>query len=317
MKCPLCGSEITAGATYCPVCGADVEAARRRAQGTAQTQQMPRQARPAPSVPQAGQPQGRAGRRAAVPMNSSLPPQQAKNLRSFDTKSMNAAPKWPIVLIVLLALVIVVALVLIFLKPWQPASTTPATTQLATTPVASSSSDARDASSASTHATSAVAEQPSAAAPQAAPAAATDAQAYETLQGIYGSMSDLSSRISDVANEFNTYYNSSDMAQRQTSLNNALAVQSDVAAQTSALTALVLPAGSQYAATVETYKTLLNDLKMRIDVLVEGWQNSVAGKSEAEITEPVGRYNGPDGISTYKADFDATYPGAAPAAPAA
>ena len=135
MNCPVCGSELPSGVKYCPVCGTDVESALMRAQQQASgrpapaSQQAPAQRVPAaygqavqqapyyaPQPQQQYAPQGQQyaqqqygqpGR--AVPMNSSMPRQGQPGLREIDTSQMGGAPKWPIVLIAILAILIVVA----------------------------------------------------------------------------------------------------------------------------------------------------------------------------------------------------------------
>lgn len=332
MNCPLCGSEIANGVKYCPVCGADIEAAQRRSAGQggqrvdATRRMPPLQDQTAPN------PGSQRSSRAAVPMNSSMPQQRApqrgqqqsqQNLRNFDTSQMSSTPKWPIVLIVLLALVIIVAIILIIFQPWkspsEPAGTTTGT-QISQTSDAGTTSDAGAAAG-----EGGVVGEPTDAATDggAAPAAGlSDADAYAQLADVYNQLGGFSDRISATAEDFNGNYLSSDISVRQASLDSAAALQGEIATLQSTLDAMALAEGSSYAGTLDTMKTLCNDLANRIRVLVEAWQASVnAGDNPAaasdQISSILGADNGEGGVNIYKAEFDSIYPNAAPAAPAA
>ena len=295
MKCPLCGSDIAAGSKYCPICGADVEAAAQRARHAAQTQAMPRQAQQAPR-PQAQQ------QRRAVPMNSSMPPQQPQNLRSFDTSKMSGTPKWPIVLIVVLALVIVVALVLIFWRPWE--SSAPETRQVPSTAV-SSVSDASTSAPAEA-ASSAVAETPAeSAAEPAQPAALSDADAYAQLTASYDQLADFDQRISAIAADYN---NGRSMEEINS---DAVALQAQIQSAADALSALNIADGSAYASTKDAIANLYNDLGRRIGVLAEASQFEMNGDSDS-ATAALMRDNDENNVNKFKTDYEQNYDAARP-----
>ena len=189
MNCPVCGSEIPAGVKYCSVCGTDVEGAQLRAQ-QASAPSSPQ--RPAHGAPQ--QPQGRA-----VPMNPSMPPQQAAaGARGFDTSKMNGSPKWPIVLICVLVVVIVAVVLLIF-HPWSqggdsPTAEGPTTSNVETVTPVSTEGGEGDAGS--------VSETPQ----DATAAGLSDADAYTQLSAIYGQFAGFNDRMQGVVDYFNTYF---------------------------------------------------------------------------------------------------------------
>ena len=337
MNCPLCGSDIANGAKYCPVCGADVEAAQRRSAGQMSGRIDPTRRMPPMQDQTAPRATAQRPSRAAVPMNSSMPPQyaaphggqhagqQPQNLRNFDTSQMGGTPKWPIVLIVLLALVIVVALVLIIFQPWKaPSQPSGTTNHGATAPVASTQDGTQtsDTTGATTPADP-NATQP-AADPNAAPAPAglSNADAYAQLTDLYNQLAGYNDRIGSVAEDFNSMYLSDDLAARQSSLANAQALQGEIAAQQATLNAMTLASDTAYQGSLDTMKTLYNDLANRIRVLVEAWQASVnagdnpAGASD-QISSILGADNGEGGVNRYKAEYDALYPSSAPVAPAA
>ena len=295
MKCPLCGSDIAAGSKYCPICGADVEAAAQRARHAAQTQAMPRQAQQAPR-PQAQQ------QRRAVPMNSSMPPQQPQNLRSFDTSKMSGTPKWPIVLIVVLALVIVVALVLIFWRPWE--SSAPETRQVPSTAVSSVSDASTSAPAEAT--SSAVAETPAESATEPAqPAALSDADAYAQLTASYDQLADFDQRISAIAADYN---NGRSMEEINS---DAVALQAQIQSAADALSALNIADGSAYASTKDAIANLYNDLGRRIGVLAEASQFEMNGDSDS-ATAALMRDNDENNVNKFKTDYEQNYDAARP-----
>ena len=326
MNCPLCGSDIPNGAKYCPVCGADVEAAQRRSSGQPAGRIDPTRRMPPLQDQTAPRSSGQRPRRAAVPMNSSMPQQHAaprggqqpQNLRSFDTSQMGGTPKWPIVLIVLLALVIIVALVLIIFQPWkissQPSGSTTDQPQSSATVGVSQSADG----AATTTPTDGATTEPSAD-QTAAPAAAglSNADAFAQLTDLYNQLAGYNDRIGSVAEDFNSTYLSSDLGARQASLANAQALQGEIAAQQATLDAMTLASDTAYQDTLNTMKTLYNDLANRIRVLVDAWNASVsAGDNPAGASDQIslilGADNGEGGVNRYKAEYDALYPTAAP-----
>lgn len=275
---------------------------------------------PAPG-PQRAQQQPPA--HGASPMNSSMPPRQQQGYRPFDTKSMNAAPKWPIVLIVILVVIIAVAVILLITKPWA-SSTTITPTQTQPTPVAaqSTSADAASQQQAATAQQSATTDAAGTPAPAAAPATTSEADVYAALSEAYDQLSGFDSRISDVAVQFNSAdVLHADLATRQTALTNATQLQTEINNEAAAVAA-VTATGTTYEATQTEIANLYNDLSNRIRVLVEALTLSVnAGDNPASVDGQVGDVlsadNGPDGVNTYKADYEANYAAAQPAAPAA
>lgn len=322
MNCPLCGSEIANNVKYCPVCGADVEAAQRRSSGQAagyvdQTRRMP------PLEDQTAPRAGQRPSRAAVPMNSSMPQQHAPRgqqqaVRNFDTSQMGGTPKWPIVLIVLLALVIIVAIVLIVINLAKPA-TPSAPTQTST--AASSTVDATQGTNANAPATDGatpteLTDVPAADQPATA-AGLSNADAFAQLTNYYSQLAGFNDRISAVAEDFNSSYLSSDITVRQNSLATAQALWDEISAQQSGLDQMTLADGSAYVDSLNTMKTLYNDLANRIRVLVEAWQASVdAGDNPSaasdQISSILGADNGEGGVNRYKAEYDSLYPSSAP-----
>ena len=302
MKCPLCGSDIAAGSKYCPICGADVEAAAQRARHAAQTQAMPRQSQQAPR-PQAQQ------QRRAVPMNSSMPPQQPQNLRSFDTSKMSGTPKWPIVLIVVLALVIVVALVLIFWRPWE--SSAPETRQVPSTAVSSVSDASTSAPAEAT--SSAVAETPAESATEPAqPAALSDADAYAQLTASYDQLDGFHQQISAIATDYGNALGGDGMADVHS---RAADLQAQVQAASDSLTALSLADGSAYTSTRDAIANLYNDLIMRISVLTEASQdilNGDSGAAENILSRDNGAADEHGHTNKYLIDYEQNYDAARP-----
>ncbi len=351
MQCPYCGSNIKPDANICPVCHGDVQAGLARAQqGQAEyraqaAQSMPDQAAyPQDAYQQDARqayqqqayqqqsyqqqayqqqeaPQGyrqQAGRRdargasGATPMNSSVPAQH-QPLRSFDTDSMNKSPKWPIVLIAVLVVVIILAILLIVFQPWKSGTTT-ANQQLsaATSTTADSTSTGTDQS---------VSEPADAVAPVETPVAPTEQSVYDSLSGAYNALAGYNDSIVAVANQFNSEdVLNADLATRQAALDNALQVQSDIDRQMAEVNALDVT-GTSYAESKAAVANLYNDLSNRIRVLVESLNASVqAGDNPDAASEQISQIlsadNGEGGVNVYKADYDANYEGAAPAAPA-
>ena len=294
MNCPVCGSEIPAGAKYCSVCGTDVEGAQLRAQQAAPSPRVaPRGAEPQ----QSPQPQGRA-----VPMNPSMPP-QAVGGRSFDTSKMNGSPKWPIVLICVLVVVIVAVVLLIF-HPWSqgaeaPTSNVPATTEAETVTPVASEGDAQDAGEVSES-------------QQTAAAGLSDADAYTQLSSIYGQFEGFNGRIQSLVDYFNTYFpDGADATSLQSQLDAARALQTELAAQTDQLNAIQLAEGSAYVDTLANLKTLNNDLVQRTADLADALQAWVDGASSDQIGSYLTR-NNQNGSSVYKTEYESLYPNAAP-----
>lgn len=303
MKCPLCGSEIDAGSKYCPICGADVEAAaqRERARQTQATRAMPRQSQQAPRA-QAPQ------QRRAVPMNSSMPPQQPQNLRSFDTSKMSGTPKWPIVLIVVLALVIVIALVLIFVKPWQ--SSEPETRQIPSSAVSSVTDSSASASSA-VETTPATSEPAASAEPAAAPSALSDADAYAQLTASYDQLDGFHQQISAIA----TDYNAADDSGMTDIHSRAADLQSQIQAASDALATLNIAEDSSYAATKSAIANLYNDLVMRVSVLTEASQDRLNGDpsaAETVLSRDNGEADEHGHTNKYLIDYEQNYEAARP-----
>lgn len=295
MNCPVCGSEIPAGVKYCSVCGTDVEGAQLRAQQAS-----------APSSPQppahGGAPQQPQGR--AVPMNPSMPPQAAPGARGFDTSKMNGSPKWPIVLICVLVVVIVAVVLLIF-HPWSqggdsPMAEGPTTSNAETVTPVSTEGGEGDAGS--------VSETPQ----DATAAGLSDADAYTQLSAIYGQFAGFNDRIQGVVDYFNTYFpDGADATTLQAQLDSARTLQDELSAQTDALNAIQLADGSSYTETLANLKTLNNDLVQRTADLADALQAWVDGAGSDQVGAYLTR-NNQNGASIYKTEYDNLYPNAAP-----
>lgn len=311
MKCPLCGSDIAAGSKYCPICGADVEAAAQRARQAAQTQAMPRQSQQQAPRQQASRPQASQQRRA-VPMNSSMPPQQPQNLRSFDTSQMSGTPKWPIVLIVVLALVIVIALVLIFVKPWQ--SSEPETRQIPSSAVSSVTDSSASASSA-VEATPATSEPAASAEPAAAPSALSDADAYAQLTASYDQLDGFHQQISQIASEYGNVLGGA-IDDMKAVYNNASNLQTEIQTASNSLSNIALADDSAYTSTKDAIANLYYDLMKRISVITEASQDIVNGNGDDAsmnaASEVLGKDNDGTGTNIYKLDYEQNYEAARP-----
>lgn len=298
MNCPVCSSEIQPGTKYCPVCGTDVEGAQLRMQQAAvrnaPTQRMPVQgAAPQPrnAAPANPMAQGRA-----VPMNSSMPAQDPG--RSFDTSKMNSAPKWPIVLIVILALVVIALAVLLAVRSCspQPGTTVPADSGTVNTPVSTPDSSG-------TAGTAPVVDNSTTSQPQTS---ADNDAAYNELVAVYDQLGAFADRIQSVV-DFCNNYDPADVAALQAELATAQALQSEIGAQGETLAAMQLAEGSPYAESLATMKTLNGDLAGRVTDLVDGLQQWVNGQE----ADAFGR-NNENGQSVYKTEYEALYPNARP-----
>ncbi len=313
MNCPVCSSEIQAGIKYCPVCGTDVEGAQLRMQQaaarTAPTQRMPQAANVQPRA-QVQQPVGsmpvnpmvqQNQQNRAVPMNSSMPPQDPG--RSFDTSKMGGSPKWPIILIAILAVVVVVLAVLLAVRSCTPETTAPSTDQTGdgtsvvtpvTTPAPDSSATVGDGTQA--------AAQPS--------AGLDNAAAYSELTAAYDKLDGFHNRISTIATEFSDTVGSGDLTDIR---NRAAALQGEIDAAAAALNNLNIPADSPYAANKTAIASLYNDLAMRIGVLVEACDADMSGGDFGPI---LSRDNGsPDEhghTNVYLIDYEQNHEAARP-----
>lgn len=306
MNCPVCGSEIPSGSKYCSVCGTDVEGAQQRARQAAPqqavlTQQMPRQQRPAPqAVPTQGyrQPSGHA-----VPMNPSMPPQQGVT-RDFDTSKMGGSPKWPIVVICALV-VVIAAIVLLIFQPWSSLgnggdSQVDTDGELVTPVTSDDEEDAAEVSEASD---------------EDASTALTEQEAYDQLSAVYDQFSGFNDRIVEIVDFFGAYFGTDvDSATLQSWLDTATALQSELAAQTATLDAIQLAEDSAYTETLANLKTLNNDLVMRTADLADALQAWVNGASSDEVGTYLTR-NNQNGASVYLTEYNNLYPNAQPVAP--
>ena len=294
MNCPVCSSEIQAGIKYCPVCGTDVEGAQLRMQQaaarTAPTQRMPQAANVQPRA-QVQQPA------ASVPAN----PMVQQN----DTSKMGGSPKWPIVLIAILAVVVVVLAVLLAVRSCTPETTAPATDQSNDgngTPVVAPVTTPTDSNAT-------VGDGNQADAPQAS-AGLDNAAAYTELTAAYDKLDGFHTRISAIATEFSDTVGSGDLTDIR---NRAAALQGEIDAAAAALNGLNIPADSPYAANKAAIASLYNDLAMRIGVLVEACDADMAGNDFGPI---LSRDNGsPDEhghTNVYLIDYEQNYGAARP-----
>ncbi len=317
MNCPVCSSEIQAGIKYCPVCGTDVEGAQLRMQQaaarTAPTQRMPQPANVQPR-PQVQQPAGsmpanpmiqQGQQNRAVPMNSSMPPQDPG--RSFDTSKMGGSPKWPIILIAALAVVVVVLAVLLAVRSCTPETTAPSTNeptnegQTVVTPPVSTSPENGTTPSVGEGTPSAV-----------QPAGLDNAAAYTELTAAYDKLDGFHSQISSIAADFSNTLGVADLSGIR---NDAATLQSEIDGAATALNALNIPADSPYAATKAAIASLYNDLAMRIGVIVEACDADISGNGD--VSQILGRDNGsPDEhghTNVYLIDYEQNYDAARPA----
>lgn len=299
MNCPVCGSDIPSGVKYCPVCGTDVEEVQLRSQQassrTAPTQQMPPQYEPRQPQPQAQVPANPMAQQRAVPMNPSAPPQEA-GTRGFDTSKMASAPKWPIVLICILAIAVVVLVVLLVVRGCDtPAPVAPDTTNPPVqTPATSPETDAN---------TPSVGDQTVV---PATSGALDNTAAYDQLTAAYDQLGAYADRIQAVVDYCNNR-DETDAAGLQAEIDSARALQAEIAAQGDALNAMQLSDDSPYAGTLANLKTLNVDLAGRIGDLVDGMQQWANGEEATAFS----RHN-ENGQSTYKSEFEALYPNSRP-----
>lgn len=299
MNCPVCGSEIPAGVKYCPVCGTDVEEAEIRTQQAvrvAPTQQMPMQQPVAgsPANPMAQQTQQRA-----VPMNSSMPPTH-ENTRNFDTSKMEGSPKWPLIVIAVLAVAVVVLVILLVVRGCDnaPAPTVQTNEPAANTPVTPVDTDPG---------TTPVVGGDQASDPAATtPGTLDNAAAYEQLSAAYDQLGAFADRIQGVVDYCNNR-DENDSAGLQAEIDSARALQAEIAAQGDSLNAIQLAADSPYVTTLANLKTLNTDLAGRIGDLVDGMQQWANGQD----ADAFARHN-ENGQSTYKTEYEALYPNARP-----
>jgi|GEM_PF-2391332 len=333
MNCPVCGSELPSGVKYCPVCGTDVEGALMRSQQQAAaravppTQQMPAQQAPAygqapqqaPRYQQQYAPQQYAqpqyaqqGR--AVPMNSSMPRQGQPMGRELDTSQMDGSPKWPIVLIAILAILIVAVVLLIF-RPWdagQPSG--PATgdqqgdvsaqtgdqqtgqdQQVVTPPP----SDPAQSSGGTTVTDPTV--------PAVDPAVAANEALFQNLSAYYGELAGLDAQISATATDFNNNYTSSDLATRQAYASSAASLYATINTSLDALNAMVVAPSSPYYATWQNMVTLYGCLSNRIRVISEAWNLAVVDPYDGQISAILSADN-VGGVNKYKTQYQELYP---------
>lgn len=334
---PAQPSQYPQQGTY-PQQGQGYSAGQGGYQGQGQTQ-------PYPSVPSGypqnqapspqanvNQPQNPAGQGAYAPRAVPAKPavqqtsqQVQQNLRSFDTKSMNSTPKWPIVLIVILVVVIIAAILLLIFKPWVSTSTSTGT--VVTSQAASSAqdnafqSDASNGTSAanvSEGAASGESDGTDASSGTATGTVTSEADAYATLSAAYSSADGFNSSISALAQRFNAEdLLDADQATRQAAIDDGNAVLTQIQAQIDALNAITLADDSQYTQTLSNMKTIYNDLYHRMDTLVRALTATISGGGVDEANQIIAADNDSNGISIYKAEYDELYPVSAPAAPSA
>ena len=153
-----------------------------------------------------------------------------------------------------------------------------------------------------------------------APAAPSEQGYHDALAGCWSRLGDYDARLGEAAASFNGLWASEDLSARQEASRALSALQADITCEFEWLACSDVPAGSAYRACWEELRTLLDDLRMRAQAIKAGWDKSLdlgadAASSPEEVLAPLEAYNDEDGISRYKKDFDARYPGAQPPAP--
>lgn len=319
MNCPLCGSEIPSGVKYCPVCGADVEAAFQRAQ-QAQMGAMPRReaAAPAPESPlrEAPTQQMPAQQTSAEPVNplrqqqvaAAPQPQGARPLRDFDTSKMGGSPKWPIVVICILVLVIIAAVLLIF-HPWDLGGSDDSADMPATVVQTDGADDSADAPAA---------EGDQAADVSDAGQDAASVDVFGELTNYYNQLSGYNDQISSVASSFNANYMNADQAYRQSEATTASNLASQLSGQLTAVQSLAVAEGSVYYTQWQNIVTLYDCLWHRADVLSRAWAISANASDPAsadvqnEISAILGADNDANGNNVYRLQYEELYPASQP-----
>lgn len=333
MNCPVCGSELPSGVRYCPVCGTDVEGALMRSQQQAAarnvppTQQMPAQQQApmyasapqqAPRYNQQYAPQyAQQGR--AVPLNSSMPRQGQPMGREVDMSQMGGSPKWPIVLIAVLAVLIVVVVLLIF-RPWDAGqgNVTPGVDPQGNVAVQPNEGQTSQEQQGTTPPVSDGAQQPSQgatvtdpAAPSVDPAVAANEALYQSLTSYYGELAGLDSQISATATDFNNYYTSGDVGVRQAYASSAATLYATITTSLNELNAMVVAVDSPYYNTWQNMITLYGCLSNRIRVISEAWNLAVVNPNDPQISVILSADN-VGGVNKYKTQYQELYPSAQP-----
>ena len=336
MKCSVCGTDCADSTRYCPTCGTPLQSAPQTqampvqqdsyvpaAHYAPQAQAQPSQPFPAQQpayeptrqMPPYQQPSGqfpRAGASTefqAVPVNSAIPG------RSVDMSAATKSPKWPIILIAVLV-VVIVALVLWILHPWDSGAQSGTADVVGGSVVVTSSGDGSSTQAAGTDAGQAAGTVGEQAAAQTAgtvgeqPAATTQADAYTQLTASYDQLDGFHNQISSVASDFSDNVGVNDLTDIR---NRAADLQQQIQAARSTLQAISVQDGSTYAQTKAAIDNLYNDLEMRIAVLVEACDAQMSGGDYSAI---LGRDNGAADehghTNKYLIDYEQNYSAAKP-----
>ncbi len=285
----------------------------------AQTAYYPDQTQQQPAMRSSAAPaQGGRGRGSAVPINSSMP--ATSTMREFDMSEVKKAPKWPVVLIVILVLAIIAALLFLF-KPWESILGTTSGDEGQGTVATTATTEGQatvDGSEAGEQGEQANVEDASATAATVAATATTDAETFQTLSDYYGQLSGFDTQISETATAFNAHYLDSDQSVRADYAAAASNVLSLVTAALDQVKALALPETSVYYTDWGNVMTLYECLVNRANVLSQAWAVSAAASnpSDASVTSQIsailGADNNESGVNIYKAQYEQLYPTAQP-----
>ncbi len=331
MKCSVCGTECADSTRYCPTCGTPLQSAPQTqaapvqqnsyvpaAHYAPQAQAQPSQPFPAQQqayeptrqMPPYQQPSGqfpRAGASTefqAVPVNSAVPG------RSVDMSAATKSPKWPIILIAVLV-VVIAALVLVILHPWDSGAQSGTADVVGGSVVVTSSGDG-SATQGTTgtdagQATGTVGEQTAA---QPAATTTTQADAYAQLSASYDQLDGFHNQISSIASDFSDNVGVNDLTDIR---NRAADLQQQIESARSTLQAISVQDGTAYAQSKAAIDNLYNDLVMRISVLVEACDAQMSG---GDWSTPLTRDNGAADehghTNKYLIDYEANYAAAKP-----
>lgn len=329
MKCSVCGTDCADSTRYCPTCGTPLQSAPVAQHSAAQqdayaahaapyaaqaqpsqpipvqqayepTRQMPPYQQPSGQFPRAGA----STEFQAVPVNSAVPG------RSVDMSAATKSPKWPIVLIGVLV-VVIVALVLVILHPWDSGAQSGTADVVGGSVVVTSTGDSGTGTQAATgdaaQTSGTVGEQTA----EQQPAATTQADAYTQLTASYDQLDGFHNQISSVASDFSDNVGVNDLTDIR---NRAADLQQQIQSARSTLQAISVQDGSTYAQTKSAIDNLYNDLEMRISVLVEACDAQMSGGDwSAILSRDNGAADEHGHTNKYLVDYEQNYAAAKPA----
>jgi hypothetical protein len=219
---------------------------------------------------------------------------------------MSPAPKWPYVLLAVLAVLVVVAVLLIVLHPWSSSTSDPAVGADDAAVTAQPAADAQVGEQGTD-----VAEPSGDGAQQAAAS-----PVFASLSELYGRLSGYDASISSVATDFNNNYLSADQSLRQSYADQAASLLSSISADYEAVKALAVAEDSPYYNTWQNNVTLYDCLYNRARVLSEAWDLSAQAADPSSVQDDISRVLGADndssGVNTYKTKYNTLYPASEP-----